>query len=198
MDPTVPTAASDASDASAGSLTAYPRTAVEDFLAAAAGERRRLEGALADADTRIRRARAAVGMHRVMASMLLQLQVELTERRATAEAEAEKILERAEREARELVLDAQRRRGAQPAAAIDDPQSSWVRGARSGVNGADREIDLTEVEEDGHPGSEPPVDAECASWDGPYDAAQDGDGDHFFAFLRGALADDQPLGPALA
>ncbi len=56
---------------------AYSRDAVDDFLAAAEAERVRLRGIVTDAEARSRRARAAVGMQRVMVSMLLETQREV-------------------------------------------------------------------------------------------------------------------------
>ena len=49
----------------------YPRAAIDDFLAAAARERRRLRDELAAASARVERANLALGMHRTMIAMLI-------------------------------------------------------------------------------------------------------------------------------
>ncbi|HEY3670850.1 MAG TPA: DivIVA domain-containing protein [Acidimicrobiia bacterium] len=143
-------------------ITGYPRVEVDEFLAAAAEEKSRLEAVISDAETRVSRARSAVGAHQVMVQMLLESQQELSRIRRDAEAEAEAIVARAE-------LDAQAILSGQP----------------------------TPV-----PVTAPPV---AIATPGPFESAAplavqpDGpvDGnDEFFTFLRGALADEQPLGPA--
>src|SRR5689334_6611902 len=85
---------------------AYAREAVDDFLAAAESERARLRATIADAEARTRRARAAVGVDRVMVGMLLETQQQLPGHRDQAEAEAAEILGRAEDEAQQILREA--------------------------------------------------------------------------------------------
>jgi hypothetical protein len=73
-------------------VRAYSRSAIDDFLAAAASERARLEAAIAEDEERTSRARAALGTHRVMVAMLIEAQRELDATRTRAEAEAATIL----------------------------------------------------------------------------------------------------------
>jgi hypothetical protein len=70
----------------------YSRTAVDEFHAAAAAERARLESVIADAGARLARAKAAVGLDRTMAEMLLDGQRQIEEIRRAAEVEAAAIL----------------------------------------------------------------------------------------------------------
>jgi hypothetical protein len=190
----------------AGTLTAYPRAAVEDFLASAAGERARLEASILDAESRIRRARAAIGMHRVMASMLLQTQIELGEMRSCAETEAEGLLASAEEEAREIVARAMQEQGIDAMSLLVTPRSTWLRdsgdrstgmpGPPSNGLGVDAHIDLTRAETD-----DPDAATEYLAgprWGNHGGLTEDDRGDSFFAYLRGALVDNEPLGPALA
>ena len=132
----------------------YPRGDVEEFLSAAAAERVRLEAEIAEAHARIAQARSAVGTHRVMVTMLLDAQRELSEIRRRAEAEAERMIAEAEIEAQAI----ERGRWS----AFDVPTSVSMP--------SEPTIDLV-----GH------ADAQGS--------------DQFFDYLRGALADDQPLGP---
>ena len=84
----------------------YSRAEVDEFLAAVAVERSRLEAEIAEATERINRARSAIGMHRVMVAMLLETQQELSALRSEAEAQARQIVADAEREAAALLGDA--------------------------------------------------------------------------------------------
>jgi cell division septum initiation protein DivIVA len=155
------------------SLHGYPRADVEEFLAGAAAEKVRLEAEIADANARIARARSAVGSHRVMVTMLMEAQQELGEVRRTAELEAERILAEAELEAQAIERGA--RSGAIPAdSAISapSPRIDEIRFAPSAPSDATSMIDLG------------------AGYD------PDPSSDEFFDFLRGALTDEQPLGPA--
>ena len=157
----------------------YARSEVDDFLNAAAQERARLEATIADANTRAGRARSALGTHRVMVAMLLETQRELGQLRIDAETQAEMIIAEAEREV--ALARAERR----------DPQ----------------EIDLSSFAVTQSPtmadatGAGSPFFAAPASPVGEprmgttTNAAEDGN-DEYFAFLRGALDDDQPLGPS--
>jgi hypothetical protein len=70
----------------------YSRTELDAFLLSVEDERARLEAAIAEDEVRTRAARAALGTHRVMVSMLLQAQREIDEIRARAEAEAAVVL----------------------------------------------------------------------------------------------------------
>jgi hypothetical protein len=76
----------------ADSVVGYAREIVEDFLEAAGRERVRLQATIRDAESRERRARAAIGLSSVMATMFLEAQREIAELRSDAEAEAAKIL----------------------------------------------------------------------------------------------------------
>src|SRR5262245_61875997 len=104
------------------SVHAYARDAVEDFLAAADAEKDQLRLAIAESDARARRARASIGMHRVMVSMLLETQRDCAEMREEAELDAAEIVAAAEDEAHAIV-DAARRevatRGPQRGPTID-------------------------------------------------------------------------------
>jgi hypothetical protein len=150
-------------------IAGYSRSEVDDFLTAAAQERTRLEAAIADATTRASRARAALGMHRVMVAMLLETQRELSELRNDAERQAEEIITAAERD----VVLAQ---GSAPGPRV-------------------HEIDLSTVD------AAPVGAAPLVAFAGPVPTNGDAngtataEGDAYFAFLRGALDDDQPLGP---
>ena len=81
----------------------YSQDSVDEFLAAAAEERERLEAVIADATARAERARAALGVHRLMATMLLDTHRQLTERRREAELAAAQIIIESEREANRLL-----------------------------------------------------------------------------------------------
>jgi ABC-type transporter Mla subunit MlaD len=152
----------------------YSRAEVDDFLSAAAAERARLEATIADANTRASRARSALGTHRVMVAMLLETQRELGQMRSDAEKEAEAIISAAERD---------------------------VAHARS-IRRDTQEIDLSAFAAAGEraSGDEPSPFAppEPTMPDEPLTSEPlngSGNGDEYFAFLRGALDDDQPLGP---
>src|SRR5262249_37417850 len=80
----------------------YAREAVDDFLAAAQAERARLLELIAEAEARTRRARAAVGIQRVIAAILPEAQVQIEEGRRATAAEVEAILAVAENDARSL------------------------------------------------------------------------------------------------
>jgi cell division septum initiation protein DivIVA len=154
----------------------YSRAEVDEFLAAAAVERERLERDIADARERVSRARSALGMHRVMVAMMLETQRELGELRLHAERRAAEIVAEAEREAEA------------EAAAL-------------------RHFDATTTEPPPAPAA-PVIDLDTAehvdswaSWSAPSMEATPGSGsaarqgEDYFDFLRGALADDSPLGP---
>jgi len=154
----------------------FPRAEVDAFLAAAASERVRLEAEIADANARIARARSAVGTHRVMVAMLLEAQRELTEIRRNAEVEAERILGAAELEAQSI------ERGA--------PSVSTSATAPAAGSAAGSAAAPTFAAAPSSPSRSPEPTIDLAA------AANNGKDDEFFDFLRGALTDDQPLGPA--
>jgi hypothetical protein len=91
----------------AGPPVAYPRAAVDEFVAAAAAEERCLVEAIADARARQRRARVAAeesqATARLLHSTLHDLRHELDERRRRAEFEAESIVEAARVTAAEIL-----------------------------------------------------------------------------------------------
>ncbi len=151
-------------------ITGYPRAEVDEFLAAAAQERTRLEAVISDAETRVSRARSAIGAHQVMVQMLLESQQELSRIRRDAEAEAEAIVARAE-------LDAQSILSGQPTTNPPTPVGVPIAAtaATSSTPTAYEPIAPIGLQQ-------------------PTGSAEEND--EFFTFLRGALADEQPLGPA--
>ena len=70
----------------------YSRAELDEYLSSVGQERMRLEAVIAEDEERTRAARAALGTHRVMVSMLLQAQREIDDIRARAEAEAAVIM----------------------------------------------------------------------------------------------------------
>jgi hypothetical protein len=144
-------------------ISGFDRTEVDQFLEAAQSERRRLEAEIAEAETRISRARSAIGMHRVMASMLLESQREFAELRQLAETEA-----------RQIAIAAERKVATMLETAGEDIQDHGF-------------IDLTFPKSFGQASGSPTSSA-------PPSVIADAD-DEYFDFLRGALADDGPLGP---
>ncbi|MCU1457413.1 MAG: hypothetical protein JWL73_1505 [Actinomycetia bacterium] len=152
----------------------YQRAAVEEFLAAAEAERARLNALIAEANDRAARARAAVGMHHVMVSMLLETQEELARRRTEADQRAAEILAAAEAEA--LAIE---RAPAAIAPAMTVSPPTPVASAPTGVY-------------------EPPAAPEFAAMAPRLQSDtrdDDGEADRFFEFLRRALHDEEPLGP---
>jgi hypothetical protein len=160
-------------DALGQAIHGYSRAEVDDFLQAAAAERARLEREIVDSRGRIGRARSAIGMHRVMVSMLLETQRELTELRQDAEARAEQIVTAAEHEAAAILG------GTPPPTFATAPDTTTP-----------RVIDLGAGE---HNGAPQPLGAyRSANGDAPTGSSGQ---DEYFDFLRGALADESPLGP---
>ena len=145
-------------------MQGYSRAAVDDFLAAAAAERSRLEIEIADARGRLGRAHVALGMHQTMLAMLTDTGREL-----------EDLRRRTERQAAEAIAnDEIRNRPSMPA-----PPFAF---------------DLTAAERAEHAASV--VETPSTTEGSPYgEHASGGDDDAYFGFLRGALADDKPLGP---
>ena len=156
-------------------LQGYSRAEVDDFLSAVANERTRLEGAIADAHRRITNARSAISMHRVMVAMLLDAQREFLEVRKQAQREADEIVAAAELQAQATIEAA----GAQDAF-----------GERAGDAGGDApqpSIDLISRSE--------PASAPTSFHNGSSPSSTSDSAEGFFDYLRGALVDDQPLGP---
>jgi hypothetical protein len=155
----------------ASPVRGYPRPAVDEFVASAAHEQAALETAIADAQERTRRARAAIGTHRVMVAMLLEAQRHLDEIRAAAETEATDIIARAEREA-EAIISAAR------------PPILDLSGAESRERAVSQPItsSTSSMSDPWSPGFAAPSEPGAES-------------SEYFDFLRGALVDDEPLGP---
>jgi hypothetical protein len=162
------------------SVHGYTRAAVAEFSAAAEQECRRLEAELAGAERRTARARASIGAHRVMVAMLFATQQQLDEMRAAAEAEATRVLGEAEEEAEAIlsgfdlaVIDLSSIEGEAPACSSRLSSANDNAALRPrwglGIN---------------------PIDARSATSENTSAGS-----DAYFEFLRGALEDDQPLGP---
>jgi cell division septum initiation protein DivIVA len=202
---TEPTATNGVLVTPTGSVRGYSSTAVDEYLAAAERERERLNAALAEAKERRAKARASIGLHRVMLSMLLEAQEELQARRAEADAEAAAALQAAEVEADAIVraaraeVDGVRAPAAPPpllTEATDPPGSA-----------APRVIDLPrehrrDMEPDRESAHGGPTDgmqpiASASQFQPVFAASASNDvsGDDYFRYLRGALHDEQPLGP---
>ena len=176
-------------DASGAAIHGYSRAEVDDFLKAAAVERARLEAEIADARARAGRARSAIGMHRVMVSMLLETQRELTELRLDAEARAEQIVADAEREAGAIGAGTGMSTWMRDEPFTIDTQAPATSLIDLGVEQAVGVPHANGVEQNGrahHPSADPSAGA---------DPAADAERDEYFDFLRAALADDSPLGP---
>ncbi len=154
----------------------YQRAAVEEFLAAANAEKARLEALIADADERAARARAAVGMHHVMVAMLVETQEELARRRLEADQQAAQILAAAEAQARAIE---------RPVAAPEPPVIAVPTAAEPLV--ARPRIHA--------PGADAPPPPPAAATEVVTGVGDDEEADRFFAFLRRALSDEEPLGP---
>jgi regulator of protease activity HflC (stomatin/prohibitin superfamily) len=117
-------------------------------------------------------------MHRVMVAMLLETQRELTELRARADADADAILAQAERDSAMILAGTTPTPGPSAVAASDAKPIAAVPASLP-------EIDLG--------GADPaPANGSTAIDES---AAQEAGGDEYFDFLRGALADESPLGP---
>jgi cell division septum initiation protein DivIVA len=146
-------------------IQGYSRAEVDDFLSAASVERARLEAEIASANERINRARAAIGIHRVMFTMLLDVQREINDLRRGADEAAASIVQDAEREA--------------SAARAWTPESAPL---ESLVQSGSTELDLT-------------LHAARFDLHGPTGMRdQISDDDKYFDFLRGALIEEEPLG----
>jgi hypothetical protein len=152
---------------SSTAIQGYSRAEVDEFLSAATSERERLEREIADARGRIARARAALGMHRVMVAMMLETQRELGELRQNAERRAAEIVAAAERERSQI--------GASTAP-LASPEPAPIR--MIDLDAVDQSVSWADV------GGAAPVSGNGSD-----------SGDEYFDFLRGALADESPLGP---
>jgi len=75
-----------------GAVQGYARAAVEDFLEAADRERAQLRRSIDGASDRIARANKALGMHRVMLTMLIDTGREIADVRAAADSRAAEIV----------------------------------------------------------------------------------------------------------
>ena len=151
-------AARDLSVPGAGSpIQWYARPAVEEFLAAAAGERRRLEALVAEGRERIERVQAASRVQETMVAMLLETEHAVRQVRSAAEREAAMIIAAADAES--VAILGLRRDGSAPGKVV-----------------------LPEAAVESEPMIDLVADSDIRSAD-------------FLEFLRGALVDDQPLGP---
>jgi hypothetical protein len=150
----------------------YDRAAVDAFLTAAGEERQKLEDEIKQSNLRLARARTALGTHRVMVAMLLETQRELSTIRRDAERQAAEIIATAEREVREASGANLGASNPGPAAESIDLRAStmppMVAPSAPTMTGTPTGDDLFAP--------------------APHD-------DEFFEYLRGALSDDEPLGP---
>ena len=156
----------------------FARSVVDDFVAHAAEERVRLEQVIAEAERREESARAAASTYEVMLTMLLESQHELARRRVDAEREAAELIEAADRQAREILGEVEE--------SPEPPAIDLVEAA------TDEELDrsVDDAEASTQHGFGVPVYAGALA-NGHDDAGAEG----YFDFLRGALVDDEPLGP---
>lgn len=160
-------------------LRGYQRAAVDEFLAAAEAERSRLESLIADANDRASRARAAVGMHHIMVTMLAETQQELAQRRSDADRRSAEIIAAAEAQARAIERP--------PAAPVPPVTSTPLESPAAAASLSAIPAAYT-----------PPAAGELASMAPRLQIdrhEEDEEADRFFAFLRRALVDDEPLGP---
>ena len=171
------TATGTSSTTPADRVRGYVKEAVEGFLGDVEVERVRLRQSIEDARRRESRARSVLDMHRVMVSMVLAAHRELSSRRRAAEAAADELLRRADLEA-EAMLRAE-----------SEPVETTGTNATTGTNetATDSTIDLRGA--DGPGLYDGRADDPMA-----YAESSPGSPDEFFAFLRGALDDDRPLG----
>ena len=163
--------------AAAAPTLGYDRAAVDDFLGAAAAERTKLEEQIERSHLRLARARTALGTHRVMVAMLLQTQRELSALRRDAERDAAEIIAAADREAR-------RREAAGPARTGTTPDPIDLR-----VGSLNATLEPTAN------GPAAAAATELSAADDLLLSSISGQDDEFFEYLRGALHDDEPLGP---
>jgi hypothetical protein len=166
-------------------MYAYPRATVDEFVRASEVEKQRLRTSIEEDEHRARRARAAIGMHHMMVSMLIETQRDLEELRRDAERVAAQIIATA----------SEGTRSPWPAPSGGSAPSPGMPDGR----GSPMSIDLV---------AEGNLDERREPVRSPFDVAPDGlapNGHHtddsddasneYFAFLREALDDDEPLGP---
>jgi hypothetical protein len=174
------------SDSPSEALRAYPRGAVDEFVAAAQAERTRLEAIISDAEARLRRARATIGMHRVMVGMVIETQREINEMRSDAERRAATILADATDQTSRILETAR----------ADSGAAEWLAG--NGHRFVPPATDMTAATIDLRDPDGLEVAGLGQRWSGRSGRLAEGDQDTsvYFNFLRGALNDDQPLGPS--
>jgi hypothetical protein len=168
----------------------YPRAVVDDFVAALEAERTRLTNLIQDAEQRGASARLAVSNHEVMLTMLVDGQAEMLEREQRAQREATEILATADREAQSLLARAQGSPLDGDEAKDDDVVIDL---AASGEAENAEGVPRWDMSLNGSERSSNYADAAFAHANG--NGANPPDGDQYFDFLRGALADNDPLGP---
>ncbi len=171
----------------------YARSAVDEFLTAAAQERTRLEAVIADANRRADQARAAMGLHHMMAAMLLETHRTLTERRHAAEAEAAQIILASEREAQALVQHAQAERAGPPSGEVIDLTGTAPTPRASAAEPAPAARENGEAPAAADPAAAPHLATLAPKPHGNGDDTLEADA--FFAYLRGSATDAEPLGP---
>jgi hypothetical protein len=165
-------------------MYAYPRATVDEFIRASEAEKQRLTAAIEQDEHRASRARASIGMHHMMVSMLIETQRELDQMRRDAERLATEIISAA----------SNRRRDAHP----DENAPAGRSSGRLGEPSAPLSIDLVAEDEAGLVAS-----SRVLHPDSAFDALNlprstegvDPETSQYFAFLREALTDDEPLGP---
>ena len=148
----------------------YSREAVDEFLVAADAERARLQQEIAEVNTRLEQVQVALGSQRAMIGML-----------TSAGRELQELRQRTELEAASRYFDSSRTPAAASAPttrALDDHHHAT---AAPDAPEAPSVISLVEPRA-GVPA--PAVASPTAT-----------DDEEYFGFLRGALLDDEPLGP---
>jgi hypothetical protein len=158
---------------------------VDEFIRASEAEKQRLAAAIADDEDRSRRARAAIGMHNMMVSMLIETQRELEELRRDAERSAAEIISAASDPGQVVPGSFDMSPPLRPQMAVRPPGSyniDLVAEAR-----ADRV--------DGSACASPLGPADTRGGDASGDLGTGAESNDYFAFLRGALTDEEPLGP---
>jgi hypothetical protein len=165
-------------------MYAYPRATVDEFIRASEAEKQRLVAAIEHDEHRASRARAAIGMHHMMVSMLIETQRELDQMRRDAERLAAEIIAAASNGRSDP-----RHEGNAPGGSASGPLRERF---------APTSIDLVAEDEAGL-GSAPRVslsDSVHQVTSVPYETDDnDPETSQYFAFLREALTDDEPLGP---
>lgn len=148
----------------------YSRPALDQYLTDARAERAGLQETIADASERLARANSAIGLHQTMMEMLLESQRDVREIRRAAEAESAQVIAEAERVAEQIL-----RRVATQGNGNHSQSGSGV-------------IDPIRCS----PAVPPPSNGRSVHLDG----RNGGPDDEFFSYLRGALTEDEPLGPS--